>query len=113
MGEDLAMLEIGAGEADDVAIARTAIEPVLAVEDHVLRPLHLIEADRLDAEEPVVLRERRAAAALDRRWRRQLDEAGIDIDLLDRLAAVLRPFDVDADRGQEDQADHRRGDVAL
>ena len=67
MGEDFAMLEVRAGEADDVAVAGAAVEPVLPVENDVLGPLHLIEADRFRIDQAVVLGEGRAAAALERR----------------------------------------------
>ena len=39
MGEDLAVLEVRAGEADDVAVAGAAVEAVLPIEDDVLRAL--------------------------------------------------------------------------
>ena len=75
-------------------------------------PFDLVEADRFGVDQAVVLGEGRTAAALERRRRDQRHQRRIDVDLLDRLAAVLRPFDVDADGGEQDQADDRRGDVA-
>ncbi len=68
MGEDLALLEVRAGETDDVAVAGAAVEPVLPIENDVLGTLDLVEADSFSVDQPVVLREGRVAAALQR-WR--------------------------------------------
>ena len=113
MGEHLALLETLAGEADDVAVARRAVETILAIEDDVFGTFDLIEADRLCTDQPVVLRKWRTGCP------RLIDGAGdkrqhgrIDVDLLDDLAAVLGPFDVDADGDEKNDAGDRGGDVA-
>ena len=64
MGEDVAMLEVRAGEANDVAVAGAAVEPVVPIEDDVLGTLDLIEADGFSVDQAVVLGEGRVAAAL-------------------------------------------------
>ena len=64
MREDLALFEVRAREADDVAVAGRAVNAVLAIEDDVLRPLDLVEADRLCIDQAVVLRVRRGGAGL-------------------------------------------------
>ncbi len=64
MGEDFAMLEVRPGEADDIAIAGAAVEPVVPIENDVLGTLDLIEADRFGVDQPVVLGKGRVAAAL-------------------------------------------------
>ena len=64
MGEDLALLEVRAGEADDVAVAGAAVEPVVPIEDDVLGTLDLVEADGFGVDQAVVLGEGRVAAAL-------------------------------------------------
>ena len=61
MGKHFAVFEDSAGKTDDVAVAGTAVNPVLPVEDHVFGTLNLVQADRFRAEQSVVLRERRAA----------------------------------------------------
>ena len=48
MGEDLPLLMIGTEEAHDVAVTVAAIEMPVAVDNHVLRPLDLGQADHLD-----------------------------------------------------------------
>ena len=45
MGEDLRDLVVGREEADDLAVARAAIEMIVAVEDDVLGPFQFAEAD--------------------------------------------------------------------
>ena len=59
MGEDFAMLEVRAGEADDVAVAGAAVEPVLPVQDHVLGAFDLVQADRFGIDQAIVLGEGR------------------------------------------------------
>ena len=104
MGEDFAMLEVRAGEADDVAVAGAAVESVLPIEDDVLGTLHLVEADRFGVDQAIVLGEGRAAARASATAQSTSGTSGwVDVDLLDRLAAVLRPFDVDADGGEQDE----------
>ena len=67
MGEDLSMFEVRAGEADDVAVARGAVKAVLPIEDDVLGAFDLVEPNRFGIDQPIVLREGRAAPALQRR----------------------------------------------
>ena len=71
-------------------------------------PSILFERDRLGVLQPVVLGEHRAAAAGDRGRRLEIDPARRDIDLLKYLALVLDPLDVEADRREQDDTDHRR-----
>ena len=97
MGEDIALLEVRAGETNDVAVAGAAVEPVVPIEDDVLGTLHLVEADGLGVDQAVVLGKRRVAAALQRRRVDERHSRRIDVNLLNCLAAVLGPFDVDAD----------------
>ena len=48
MGENFHFLVVGREEADNVAMARTGVEIVVAVEDHVFRRLDASEADQRD-----------------------------------------------------------------
>ena len=112
MREDLAMLEVRTGEANDVAVAGAAVDPVLPVDNHILGALDLVEPDRLGMNQPVVLREGRMAVARDARCGRQWHARGIDIGLLNHLAAVFRPFDIDADGDQENDSVGGRGHIA-
>ena len=77
MGEDFALFEVRAGETDDVAVAGAAVEPVLPVEDDVLRAFDLIESDGLGVDQPVILGIGRFAAALERWRRRERKPAGL------------------------------------
>ena len=56
MGEHFRAPVVGREEADDLAMARAAIEVVVAVEDDVLRPFQLAEADMLGLRQAVVER---------------------------------------------------------
>src|SRR6516164_243416 len=94
MRKDLAGFEVGTREADDVAVTGRTVEAVLAIQNTILRSLNLIEADRLGVNEARVLSVGRGRVRLDRRRRRKCDKRRIDVDFLDRLAAVLRPLDV-------------------
>jgi len=108
MREHFRALMIGAEEAHDVAMARAAIEIVVAIEDDVLRPFDLAEADDLDGAQAVVEHIRRAGC-VDLRRRRQRQIGGRDIDLGQDAVAVLLPAHVDEDGEQEDHAEDRRG----
>ena len=48
MSKDLVPRVIGAEEADDVTMARAAIEVVVAVQNDVLGPFDLAKSDHLD-----------------------------------------------------------------
>ena len=106
MGEDFRALIVGREEADDLAMARAAIEMIVAVQDDVLGPFQLAEADRRRFGQPVVegigaagsgqRRLRLAHAVIDRR----------DIDLVQHLVPVLQPADVQGHRRGQHQAQH-------
>ena len=106
MGVHLHLLVIGRKEADDVAVARSRIEIVVAVEDDVLRRLDAAEPDQRDVAQLVVLLERAALADLGRRWRRQPVIGRRDIDLADDARPVLQPPDVDDGGEQQDAGQH-------
>ena len=56
MREDLGAPVVGREETDDLAMARAAIEIVVAVEHHVLGAFELAEADVFGVGDPVVQR---------------------------------------------------------
>ncbi len=60
MGEHFGAFVVGREEPHDLAVTRAAIEVVVAVEDHILRPLYLAEADIFRLRQPVVQRIGRA-----------------------------------------------------
>ena len=101
LGEDLMVAVVGRHEADDRAVARPAVQVIVAVEDHVLGPLDRAQPDRLDVPQAVVGRESGGLAAC----RRGDVEVGRGyVDLAEDLAAVLNPFRVDEDREDQHEA---------
>ena len=71
-------------------------------------PSILIEPDGLGVDAADRFRRRAfPLSARDRRRRRSRHQRGIDVDLLHHLAAVLRPFHVEADGDEQDDADDR------
>src|SRR6202020_560465 len=99
---------VGREKADDRAVAIDGVEIVLAVEDDVLGAFDPAQRNRLGVLQPVIFREPGAAAAGDRGRGLEIDPARRNIDLLKYLALVLDPLDVEPDRGEEDDTDHRR-----
>ena len=112
VSEYLTTLEIGSRKADDVAVAGASVDPVLPVDDHVLGTLDLVEPDCLGMNQPVVLSEGGIAVGGDRGSGRQWHARRIDVCLLDHLAAIFRPFHIDADGGKENDAGGGRSHVA-
>ena len=106
-GEFFAYRIVGRPEANDRAVAVDGVEVVLAVENDVLRSLDLVERDGFGVAQTVVFGEHRAAVARDRRRRLEVDPARHDVDLLQHLALVLDPFDVEADGDEKNDADDR------
>ncbi len=112
MGEHLHLLIVGREKADDVAVTRTRIEVVVAVEDDVLRCLDAAKADQLDIAQLVVLLERAAMADLGRRWWRQRMIGRRHVDLADDARAVLLPADIDHGGDEQDAGQRHPVDAA-
>ena len=112
MGKYLPLFEALAGKADNISVTGRAVQPIMPIQDNVLGAFDSIETDDFGSDQTVVLRVWRAAAACYRCHRGKRQHRWIDINLLNDLAAILRPFDVDADGCQEDDAGDGGRDVA-
>ena len=111
MGEHFHLLVVGRREAHDVAMARTGVEIVIAIEDNIFRRFDAANADQRDVAQLVILRER-PAAGCGRNRRGQPMKSRTDIDLADDAVAVLQPADVDHGGNQEDGREHHAVDAA-
>ena len=90
-------------------MAHAGVHAALTVENDVLRPVNQAERQNLDVAEAVVDRIGRAAARRHVGGVLQLVEGGTEIGLLQDLVPVLLPFDVEGDRDQQHDPEHRRG----
>src|SRR5712675_331865 len=111
MGEYLHLLVVGRQEADDVAVARTGIEIVVAIENDVFRRFDAAEADQRHVAQFVVLRER-PTARFGRSRRGQPMKGWADIDLADDARPVLQPANIDGGGDQQDAGQHHAIDAA-
>ena len=119
--KDLHALVVGREKADDVAVARAAVQIVVAVEDHVFGAFDAAEPDHRHVAQLVVDRPGCAAIRRGRGGRQHVVIGRADIDLVDDAVAVLEPAYVDhrgqeQDRGQRHAVDaavqaHRRDPV--